>query len=198
VLIVQARGKRIALVVDEIVGDRDLVIRGLPTELRDMTAYQGAATLAEGELLLVLRADWLAAQADRPVDQTRSSQRALVVDDSLTARALHRTVLESGGFIVHTAAEGRVALERLATETYDLVVCDIGMEGMDGLALTREIRARPHLRRVPIILVSAHDAEQERQQGLAAGADAFLGKKECVSGRLLSEAAGIIGRRPAS
>jgi len=194
-LIVQGRDQRVALVVDEILGDRDLVIRALPPELRDMAAYQGAATLAEGELLLVLRADWLVSQTDQVGEQARPLRRALVVDDSLTARALHRTVLESGGFVVHTAGEGRAALTRLAAETYDLVVCDISMQGMDGLALTREIRSRPLLRTLPIILVSAHDSGDERKVGLEAGADAFLGKKECVSGRLLAEATEIMRRR---
>jgi len=88
-----------------------------------------------------------------------------------------------------------VASARLAAETYDLVVCDISMQGMDGLALTREIRSRPLLRTLPIILVSAHDSGDERKVGLEAGADAFLGKKECVSGRLLAEATEIMRRR---
>ena len=184
--------------VDDIEGDQDLVIRPLPAELRALNAYQGAATLGGGELLLVLRPDWLAERTGRSADAVQSERRVLVVDDSLTARALHRTILEAGGFTVHTAGSAAQGLEQLRGATYDVIVCDIGMEGMDGFALTRTLRARADTRDVPVILVSAHDGESERARGMAAGADAFLSKRDCVSGRLLAEVTQVTGRRRAS
>ncbi len=97
VLIVQAGGHRVGLLVDDVVGDDDLVIRPLPREVREVPAYQGAATLARGELLLILRPDWLTDDARRaPVPAAERRRRALVVDDSLTIRALHRAMLEAG------------------------------------------------------------------------------------------------------
>lgn len=186
------------LAVDDIEGDQDLVIRPLPVQLRALNAYQGAATLGGGELMLVLRPDWLAERTGRAADTVPSERRVLVVDDSLTARALHRTILETGGFTVHTAGSAAQALEQLRGATYDVVVCDIGMEGMDGFALTRTLRARADTREVPIVLVSAHDGDAERTRGMAAGADAFLSKRDCVSGRLLAEVTQVTGRRRAS
>jgi two-component system, chemotaxis family, sensor kinase CheA len=193
-LVLSAQASRLALAVDEVIGDRELVVRPLPPEVHDLPAYQGAATLARGELVLILRADWLcgAERRDAPLTATR---RALVVDDSLTARALHRTALESGGYAVHTASNARQALEQLRHSPYDVMVSDIGMDDMDGFELTREARRRAELDAMAIILVSARDSDGDREQGAGAGADGFLSKKDCASGRLLAEVHSVIARR---
>jgi two-component system, chemotaxis family, sensor kinase CheA len=194
-LILQAQGRRMALSVDEVLGDRELVIRPLPAEVRELPAYQGAATLARGELVLILRPDFLASTERRAESGLAGSRRALVVDDSLTARALHRTALETGGYVVHTASNGRQALEQLRHSAYDVMVCDIGMDEMDGYELTAAVRQRAETDSMPILLVSARDSDSDRQRGMSMGADGFLTKKECVSGRLLAEVSAVIARR---
>jgi len=193
-LVLQSQGRRVALAVDEVVGDRELVIRPLPPEVRDLAAYQGAATLARGELVLIVRSDWLTGVERRDANLT-GTRRALVVDDSLTARALHRTALEAAGWSVHTASSGRQALEQLRHSAYDVMVSDIGMDEMDGYQLTVHARARPELEAMPIILVSARDSESDQRRGAASGADGFLSKKDCASGRLLAEVQTVIARR---
>jgi two-component system, chemotaxis family, sensor kinase CheA len=196
VLVLQSQGRRVALTVDEVVADRELNIRPLPVEVRDIAAYQGAATMARGELVLIVRADWLVLGDKRAgADGVGVTRRALVVDDSLTARALHRTALESGGYLVHTASNARQALELLKHSAYDAMVSDIGMEEMDGYELTEAVRLRPEVDSMPVILVSARDSGKDRERGLAVGADGFLSKKDCASGRLLSEVASAIARR---
>ncbi|HZH02966.1 MAG TPA: response regulator [Myxococcaceae bacterium] len=193
-LLLQAQGERTALVVDEVLGDRELTIRQLPEELRSLPAYQGGCTLARGELLLVLRPDFLVTQALR--ERTASTaKRALVVDDALTARALHRAVLEAGGYAVHSAGSGEQGLSRLQRTTYDVVVCDVAMEGMNGLEFTRHVRSKSEWAQVPVVLVSAHDGAEDRERGEVAGADGFLSKKDCASGRLLAEVARAAARR---
>jgi chemotaxis protein histidine kinase CheA len=193
-LILQSQGRRLALAVDEVVGDRELVIRPLPPEVRDLSAYQGAATLARGELVLIVRPDWLTGFEKRDATLT-GTRRALVVDDSLTARALHRTALESAGYSVHTASSGRQALEQLRHSSYDVMVSDIGMDEMDGYELTLQARRQPELEAMPIILVSARDSDADRQRGASSGADGFLSKKDCASGRLIAEVQACISRR---
>ena len=116
-MVISAGGKRVALAVDAVVGDRDLVIRPLPAEVRDVPAYQGAATLSRGELMLILRPSWLVSEPAPLAASAPQSRRALVVDDSLTARALHRAMLEAGGFTVHLASSGERALERLQADS---------------------------------------------------------------------------------
>jgi two-component system chemotaxis sensor kinase CheA len=194
-LILLAQGRRLALCVDEVLGDRELVIRPLPADVRELPAYQGAATLARGELVLILRPDFLVNSERRAEAGLAGSRRALVVDDSLTARALHRTALETGGYLVHTASNGRQALEQLRHSAYDVMVCDIGMDEMDGYELTAMVRQRAETDSMPILLVSARDSDSDRQRGMATGADGFLTKKECVSGRLLAEVSAVIARR---
>ncbi|WIG92785.1 response regulator [Myxococcus sp. SDU36] len=192
-LIVQSGGKRVALVVDAVVGDRDLVIRPLPSEVRDVPAWQGAATLSRGELLLICRPDWLVTETVQA--QVSAQRRALVVDDSLTARALHRAMLEAGGFTVHLAASGARGLDRLQSDTYDVVICDLDMEEMDGIQLIAKLRERPETASLPVILVSAHDSAVARERGLKAGADGYLSKRECAAGRLLAEVLDVMSRR---
>ena len=196
-IIVQSGGKRVALAVDAVVGDRDLVIRPLPAEVRDVPSYQGAAILSRGELLLILRPGWVVGEAAPAAVAMPTSRRALVVDDSLTARALHRAMLEAGGFTVHLAASGPRALERLQSETYDVIICDLEMEEMSGVELIAKLRTMPDTKDVPVILVSAHDSTGSRARGLSAGADGFLSKRECAAGRLLTEVLDVMSRRGA-
>ncbi len=194
--IISAQGRRLALAVDEVLGERELVIRPLPPEVRDLPAYQGAATLARGELVLIVRSDWLASnELQARIAAKVPAPRALVVDDSLTARAMHRTSLESGGLIVHTARSGHKALEQLRHASYDVLVADVRMDDLDGYALTREVRARPETAQLPILLVSTQEGEAERRRSLEAGADAFLSKRDCAAGRLLSEVRALIAAR---
>jgi chemotaxis protein histidine kinase CheA len=196
-LVLHWQERKLALSVDEVEGDRELVIRPLPADLRSVAAYQGAATLARGELVLIVRPEWLL-NLDRRGDAVlTSTRRALVVDDSLTARALHRTALESGGYAVHTASDAHQALEQLRHSAYDIMVCDIGMPEIDGFELTSAVRSRADLDAMPIILVSARESAADSQRGAALGADGFLSKRDCVSGRLVSEVAAAIARRKA-
>ncbi len=194
IVILHARGSRIALVVDELLGDRDLVVRPLPTELQDVPAYQGAATLGRGDLVLVLQPEFLVGEGVTTTSARTTVRKALVVDDSLTARALHRTMLESGGYQVHTVGSARQALDHLRYTSYDVVIADIMMAEIDGLELTKMLRTRRETRSMPIILVSSHDTDADRERGRAAGADSFLSKKDCMSGRLLAEVAAVLGR----
>jgi CheY-like chemotaxis protein len=196
-IIVQSGGKRMALAVDAVVGDRDLVIRPLPAEVRDVPSYQGAAILSRGELLLILRPGWVVTDSAPQTVAMPASRRALVVDDSLTARALHRAMLEAGGFTVHLAASGARALERLQAEEYDVIICDLEMEEMNGTEVIARLRAQPDTRDIPVILVSANDSASARSRGLAAGADGYLSKRECAAGRLLSEVLDVMSRRGA-
>ncbi len=196
ILILSAQRERIALAVDQVIGYRELVIRALPRELAGMPAYQGAAALARGELLPVLRPDWAVGSAQRAsVDAGVVGRRALVVDDSLTARALHRTILEAGGYVVHTLSSGQQALQQIRRSRYEVVVCDLAMEGMDGLAFTAALRARPEGRNLAVLLVSAHDEEASHRRALEAGADGFVSKRDCARGRLLAEVSAILSRK---
>jgi CheY-like chemotaxis protein len=192
-LILQSGGRRLGLLVDAVDGDAELVVLPLPEELGlgQRTPYAGASLYLGAELVLVLKSEWLLTRSNEAPGTVNLSRRALVVDDSLTARAMHRAALESGGFAVLAAASGAQALSLIEKSPVDFVVCDIQMEGMDGYELTRRLRARPAGGRLPIILVSTSDSEEDRRLGRECGADAFLSKRDCASGRLLQAVAAL-------
>ncbi|MDP1822324.1 MAG: response regulator [Archangium sp.] len=197
VLILSHRGERAAVAVDEVLGDWELVTRPLPVELRGLGAFQGAAALAHGEQLVVLRPEWLfdPRQEAGSAPAAHTERRVLVVDDSVGARMMHRTILEAGGFTVNVVASATSAQRLLRTARYDAIVCDVMMEGMDGVAFTDWVRTQDRLRAVPVLLVSAQSDAASRQRGLERGAAAFLSKQDCASGKLLAELTTVLAQR---
>ena len=98
----------------------------------------------------------------------------LVVDDFDDTRLLLRTFLERRGYRVIEAEDGLEAVNQAETETPDLIIMDMQMPQLDGLAATRRIRRVKELGSVPIVAVSAYGADQFREQALAAGCDEYV------------------------
>jgi CheY-like chemotaxis protein len=102
------------------------------------------------------------------------TQTILVVDDFDDTRLMMRLWLERRGYRVVEAADGAEALEVARRECPDLVIMDIEMPAMDGLAATRKIRQEEQLRDVPIVAVSAYGAESWRDRALEAGCNEYV------------------------
>lgn len=100
--------------------------------------------------------------------------RILVVDDEPAVRAALERALALERYEVETAADGREALERLATSPPDAMVLDVAMPGVDGLEVCRRLRAAGD--RTPVLMLTARDAVDDRVEGLDAGADDYLVK----------------------
>src|SRR4026208_1355835 len=98
----------------------------------------------------------------------------LVVDDFDDTRLLLRTWLERRGFRVVEAENGIQAINQGETESPDLIIMDMQMPQLDGLAATRRIRGLRAFDSVPIVAVSAYGADQFREQALAAGCDEYV------------------------
>ena len=116
---------------------------------------------------------------------TRRRVRILLVDDSLVTREMERRLLEDAGFDVTAASDAEEALSSLGEESFDCVVTDIEMPGMDGFELTEHLRSIEHLEQLPIIVVSTRDRPEDRLRGLKAGADAYLTKQSLDAGELV-------------
>jgi CheY-like chemotaxis protein len=100
----------------------------------------------------------------------------LLADDSPLMRELLTAMLDAAGHRVEGAADGREALEMLKATPFDMVVSDVHMPRLDGLSLTRAIRSDPALAHLPVVLVTSLAASDDRERGLAAGANAYVDK----------------------
>jgi chemotaxis protein histidine kinase CheA len=189
-VVVHERGLRVAVTVDEVLGDQELVVKKLPWHLRSVRGVVGATALPDGRVAIVLdighlvRGRELASEGPE-IDRAQAVKRVLVADDSVSARMLARNVLASMGYDVTLATDGVQAWAALREATFDLVVSDVQMPGMDGLELTKRIRADARLKQLPIVLVTSSAAPEQVQAGLAAGADEYVVKGPLQQQKLL-------------
>jgi two-component system chemotaxis sensor kinase CheA len=188
--------RRFAFVISEVVEYVQLILKPLGDLLERVPNISGTAMLGTGELALVVNpADLVRTAGAKSAAQTRSlSSRPagllelptiLVVDDSLATRTFVKTILESAGFNVLTASDGYKALDVLSEHQCDLVLTDIQMPNMDGIGLTSTIKTHPELGHIPVILLTAMGADEDKARGQACGADAYIVKKELTQSELV-------------
>ena len=182
IVVLAGGGARVAVCVDEIVGDQEIVVKGLGPQLARVPNVSAVTLLEGGRIVPILNVQdvmksVLLHGGVAGVQTGRLRRRSvLVVEDSATSRILLRNILESAGYAVTTAADGIDALNALGEGNIDLVVSDIEMPRMDGFTLTTRIRAEHGLRALPVVLVTTLDAPQSRERGLEVGANAYIVK----------------------
>jgi two-component system cell cycle response regulator len=115
------------------------------------------------------------AGSKRPTETTRGHRILIVDDDALNIKLL-AAQLTTKGYRIATAADGRTALDRVATDPPDLILLDIMMPGIDGYEVTKRLKANAETRDIPIILVTALTGDDEKERGLEVGADEFINK----------------------
>ena len=196
-VVVLASGEaRMAFAVDEFVAEAEIVVKGLGRRLKRVRHVSGATVLPDGRVALILNAGELlrSAAAAAPAASlsstlegpaVRARKRLLVVDDSITTRTLVRSILDAAGYAVTVASDGAEAWRTLQESGADLVVADVEMPRLDGVALTQAIRASKRFRDLPVVLVTAMESEADRARGIEAGADAYLLKSAFDQARLL-------------
>ena len=119
--------------------------------------------------------------------------RVLIVDDFEDARELYGEFLRLQGFEVTGAADGPEALNLALPAQYDVIVLDLALPRMDGLAVLRELRRNPATQKTPIIILSASVGQEPREEALQAGADLFL-EKPCLPDELENAIASFLHR----
>ncbi len=102
--------------------------------------------------------------------------RVLVAEDTRANQELIVRVLNKRGHVVEVAADGRQAVELASRASFDVVLMDLQMPGMDGFQATAELRAMPETARIPIVALTAHAMAGDRERCLAAGMDDYLAK----------------------
>jgi chemosensory pili system protein ChpA (sensor histidine kinase/response regulator) len=213
VLILKSGDTRLALQVDEVLGNREVVVKNIGPQLARMPGIAGATVLGSGEVVLILNPVLLAGQAARlPRDEADAEALAearansvampqlpaqlptvMVVDDSLTVRRVTQRLLEREGYRVLLAKDGIDALEQMQETQPDLMLVDIEMPRMDGFDLTRHVRGNEATRAIPIIMITSRSADKHRNYALDLGVDAYFGKP-FQEDALLAAMAGLLGR----
>lgn len=208
VIIIGDRHNRCGVVVDKLLGQKELAIQALDSRLGKIPDVSTAAVLEDGSPVLILDIDDLVLSVDAIIKRgriekvTRSegegatdvAKNILVVDDSLTVREVERNLLENAGYHVDVAVDGIDGWNAIRTfRKYDLVVTDIDMPRMDGIELVRLIKSDKHYNSVPVIIVSYKEREADRKRGMDAGADYYLTKGSFHDKSLLDAVADLIG-----
>lgn len=203
VVVLELGDTRIAFRVDEIVGEQEILLKGLGPQLARVRNVTGATQLGNGQVVPVLNVADLIQSAVRPVtravlpdsaEQTSadSAQSILVAEDSITSRSLIKNILESAGYVVTTAVDGMAAFTTLKTDAFDLVVSDVEMPRMDGFDLTARIRADKQLADLPVVLVTALESREDRERGIDVGANAYIVKSSFDQSNLLETVGRLI------
>jgi two-component system chemotaxis sensor kinase CheA len=188
VVILSVAEKRIALRVGGFLSTQQVVVKSLGGQLRRVRNVAGAAILGDGQLVTILNVSDLmkfiharsaVSSALSIAAKETQRRRVLLADDSITTRTLEKHILENAGYEVLTAADGQEAWELICSngkELPDLVVSDITMPRMDGFVLTQSIKGDSRYARVPVVLVTSLNSQQDRLHGMEAGADAYIVK----------------------
>ena len=181
-------GHRLGLVVDALAGEQQIVIKTLGAHLRRVRNIAGVTVLGTGEVVPILNVPDVMedgrrlscvhrAPAERAASAPRRPRRVLVCEDSFTTRELERSIFEAAGYEVETAVDGAAGLALLRGGLrVDAVLTDVQMPNMTGFELTREIKADELLRDLPVVIVTSLERDEEKVEGIEAGADAYITK----------------------
>jgi chemosensory pili system protein ChpA (sensor histidine kinase/response regulator) len=186
-LLTRSGDLHIAVTVDQIVGNREIVVKPIGPQIASIPGIFGATIMGDGSVMVILdiaplvrRQAALLPEIEEETPQFVAEQRVvplvMVVDDSITMRKVSSRVLERNNFEVVTAKDGIEALERMTDRVPDLMLLDIEMPRMDGYELATTMKADPRLANVPIIMITSRTGDKHRQRAMDIGVNRYLGK----------------------
>lgn len=200
VVVLEHDEKRIGFVVDEIFDEFQILVKKLGKQLVKVRNIGGATVLGNGKVVPIINvADLMlsATQISTSVKETKEvvadvakNYKILVVDDSITSRALIKSIVESAGYVVESAVDGVDAYTKVLVGEFDLVVSDVDMPRMNGFELTAKMRKEKKLAELPVVLVTALESREDRERGIDVGANAYIVKSSFDQSNLLE----VIGK----
>jgi chemosensory pili system protein ChpA (sensor histidine kinase/response regulator) len=203
VVLIRAGEHSTALVTDELVGSREIVVKSLGPQISGIRGIAGATILGDGRIVIILdmgslvRSEWRARPTETAVlDQRDRRTFALVVDDSITVRRVTQRLLERNGMRVLTAKDGVDAVSLLQENLPDIILLDIEMPRMDGYEVAAHVRNDPRLKDIPIVMITSRVSEKHRARAIELGVDDYLGKPYQES-QLLDAIEPLVNRRSA-
>jgi len=195
-VIIKNNQSAILLLVDEAVGEREIVIKPIQPPLSRIRCVSGSTLTEGGHAMMVLNPAELIQKALHQSGVakiefsgvkivTAEKPSILVVDDSITTRTLEKNILESKGFNVSVAVNGKEAWDYIQKKKFSLIITDVNMPIMDGFQLTEKIKKSEKYKSIPVIIVTSLDSDEEKRKGLEVGANAYIVKNEFESGALI-------------
>ncbi len=196
ILVLKNANNSVAILVNEIIGEREIVVKPLSPPLSHIPLVAGGTLAGNGQAIIVLNGNDLINSAlnlsvkSRVLTQDTSEKsqtriQILVVDDSITTRTLEKNILESKDYDVTVAVNGKEAWDILQKQKFALLITDVNMPIMDGFTLTEKVKNSDALRDLPVIIVTSLESDQEKKRGIEVGANAYLVKSQFESQALL-------------
>ena len=184
-LFAQSGDHHIALVVDELIGSREIVVKSLGPQLSTLQGLSGATILGDGSVALILDLPMLSrlglAQRERAeeiehIEEVATLPKVLIVDDSITVRKVTSRVLERNDLIPMTAKDGVDAIAVLEEGLPDVILLDVEMPRMDGYEFATHVRNTERLKDIPIIMITSRSGEKHRQRAMDIGVNLYMSK----------------------
>ncbi|MFM9835970.1 MAG: Hpt domain-containing protein [Methylophilaceae bacterium] len=188
ILLLRSGTYSIALHIDEVIGNQEVVMKPIGMQLARVPGIVGATVTGDGSVVLIINPVQIANReilsagnvsvkaVKRSAAKVVTKVRALVVDDSLTMRKVLGRLLEREGYEVLVAKDGMDAMQVLQESTPDIILTDIEMPRMDGFGLARNIRDDVRTKETPLIMISSRTADKHQTLAKEIGVDAFFGK----------------------
>ncbi len=183
VILVRAGEYSAALLTDELLASREIVVKSVGPQLAGIRGIAGATILGDGRIVLILDVAALVRTGAPVVELKKAAPTpgderplALVVDDSITVRRVTERFLQRNGMRVVTAKDGLDAISALAENTPDVILLDIEMPRMDGYEFASHVRNDPQVADVPIIMITSRVGDKHRARAIEIGVDDYLGK----------------------
>ena len=197
VVIIEYLNKKICVMVDKILHYSTVVIKPLPPILKDFNALQGIVFDENYQIIPVLnipdtmqrfKAINIYDVKNLEVQKAQKIYSVLVVDDSHTTRHIEQVIFEADNYKVTTACDGIDALELMKQHRFDLVVTDVRMPRMDGFILIHNMRHKPELKDIPVIVVSSVFESDTAEKVKSLGAQAYIVKSDFERENLINKA----------
>lgn len=184
VLLLRSGLHTVALHVDEVIGNQEVVMKDVGSQLARVPGIVGATVTGDGDIVLIINPVLIASRnGSVSVNSIKPDERAaikkpriLVVDDSLTMRKVLGRLLEREGYKVQVAKDGMDAMDMLQVNSPDVILTDIEMPRLDGFGLSRNIRDDARTANTPLIMISSRTADKHKNLAKEIGVDAFFGK----------------------
>lgn len=186
ILIIESNDQIIALAVDKLIGDQEILHKKLSAPFYKLKNISGITTLDSGEICFILNISDILNNANVAKNHLiptksapkmqNSDYKILLVDDSITTITLEKNILARSGYLLETAENPIMAFEKLKSESFDLIISDVEMPEMDGFIFLEKLKTDEMYAEIPVIMMSSLSYDENYAKALKMGAKTFLNK----------------------